>query len=177
MARSVLPSLQVILPRRRRPPSPPRAILRSRPLWRRAVRPTGTGGSWGAGLTAGAAALLLLFSGAPSLAQTAPAPPAATGSPSSSSAGAKTPCVMVDIAGHRTGDLDCTNQTLAKVAGRAQAATTPQVGVPTIGSSPTALGEANVAATRERLGSSFGTSVIPQRPVQTYAPPLGRPPR
>jgi hypothetical protein len=84
----------------------------------------------------------------------------------------KAPCVVAEGAGR----LDCVNQALADTAARAQAAATPHTDAPTIGSSPTTLGEANVAATRERLGSSFGKSVVPQRPAQTFAPPLGRPP-
>jgi hypothetical protein len=88
---------------------------------------------------------------------------------------AKPVCVMVDIAGHTAGGLDCINQTLDDTTDRAQAAAAPHTDAPTIGSSPTRLGEANVAATRQRLGSSFGTSVIPQRPPQPVPPPpLGR---
>lgn len=93
------------------------------------------------------------------------------------------PCVVTEVAGASAGRLDCLNQGLAGAAARAQvaaqasAAKTPAADIPTIGSPPTALGQANVAATRERLGSSFGLSVIPQRPAQAFAPPLGRAPR
>ncbi len=117
-------------------------------------------------------AVLMLVAGAGvSLAQTSSVDPRVA------SRASKAPCVMVDVAGQKAGDLDCANQALSSAVHRAQAASQPNLDVPTIGSSPSALGEANVAATRERLGSAFGVSVNPQRPDATYAPPLGRPAR
>src|SRR5262249_19507383 len=78
------------------------------------------------------------------------------------------PCVSVDIAGRRAGAADCAARKLqdaAKAAQeKAQGQKTPDI--PTATSPDTKIGVANDAATRQRLGDSFGKSVVPQRPTR-----------
>lgn len=83
------------------------------------------------------------------------------------------PCVIVEIAGERAGHLDCATQRLQEAARSAQtqARAGYDVPVPQTGSPDTQLGIANQTATRLRMGSGFGNSVHPERPVTR--PPRG----
>jgi hypothetical protein len=82
------------------------------------------------------------------------------------------PCVVVDIAGHRAGHLDCATQRLTEAARDAQrqAETARDVQVSGAGSPDVEVGVASRSGTRLRLGPAFGTSV--RRPV---APPSVNP--
>lgn len=106
------------------------------------------------------------------------APPASTSVPASGRIGGETPsslCVVVDIAGHKVGHLDCASQKLEAAARTAQAQARAPIDTPVIdATSPDVrTGVANQTATRQRMGSSFGTSVQPQRPNR--APSVPRP--
>lgn len=88
------------------------------------------------------------------------------------------PCVVVDIAGTRTGVLDCANRDLDAAARLARTrARIGRVEAPQdVRSNPAALGLSNVAATRNRMGSEFGRGVRPQ-PQPMTTPSGGIPPR
>jgi hypothetical protein len=83
-------------------------------------------------------------------------------------AAAPPPCVVVDIAGHRAGHLDCATQRLTEAAREAQrqAGAARDVQVSGAGSPDVQVGVASQSGTRLRLGPAFGSSV--RRPA---APP------
>ena len=85
------------------------------------------------------------------------------------------PCVIVDIAGHRAGHLDCASQRLEEAARSAQAQARSAIDTPVLSatSSDVRTGVANQTATRQRMGNTFGSSVHPQRPNRP--PPIPRP--
>ncbi len=77
------------------------------------------------------------------------------------------PCAAADTAGRKAGDTDCAARKLQDAAKAAQdrAKDQPIPNVPTATSPDTQIGVANEAATKQRLGDSFGKSVLPQRPT------------
>jgi hypothetical protein len=77
------------------------------------------------------------------------------------------PCVIVEIAGERSGHLDCATQRLQEAARRAQdrARSAFDLPVPQAGSPDVQLGVANQTATRLRMGNALGRSVHPERPA------------
>lgn len=82
------------------------------------------------------------------------------------------PCIVVDIAGHTAGHLDCATLRLQEAANLAQSEARAGIDapVPRAGSPDTEVGVAHEAATRLRMGSALGHSVTPERPVR---PPQG----
>ena len=87
-----------------------------------------------------------------------------------------TPCVEVDIAGHKAGHLDCATRRLEDAARVAQEQTRAGIDapVPKAGSPDVQVGVANQTATRLRMGNALGRSVHPERPV-TRPPRAPRP--
>lgn len=85
------------------------------------------------------------------------------------------PCVIVDIAGHRAGHLDCATDRLQAAADTAQAQTRAGIDTPVIGAGSPDIqtGVANQSATRLRMGNALGNSVHPQRPNRPVYPPRG----
>ena len=75
-------------------------------------------------------------------------------------------CVDVRIGNESTGYLDCINAELRDVVAQQQGRqqVTQMAVQGSMPSAPSQVGVYNEAATRERLGTSFGNSVIPQRP-------------
>lgn len=85
-------------------------------------------------------------------------------------------CVIVEIAGHRSGHLDCASQRLQDAARIAQDQARRMIEVPQTGSPDVMVGVSSLSGTRLRMGNALGHSVHPQRPAPTYAPPgLGGP--
>jgi len=83
-------------------------------------------------------------------------------------------CVTATIGGDPNLYLNCLNQDLAHEAARQadrQAQLQAVVGN-SLPSSPTGQGLFNETATHERLGTSFGHSVYPQRPPVQFTNPL-----
>ena len=77
------------------------------------------------------------------------------------------PCVAVDVAGRKAGTQECAAQKLQDAATSAQNHTDQgrdTANLPTATSHDTKIGVANQTATKQRLGSNFGKSVLPQRP-------------
>ena len=78
-------------------------------------------------------------------------------------------CVDVQVGSAQS--YDCLNQRLqgaARTAPRFSSDTNAPYGA---GSPGNVTGQFNEGATRNRLGSNFGKSVTPERPVRSYAPP------
>ncbi|EIT69436.1 hypothetical protein WQQ_30180 [Hydrocarboniphaga effusa AP103] len=86
-----------------------------------------------------------------------------------------------DVCVNLPGDVSiaCLNAELATLAERSadQRQWAPPLAGASAPESPTAAGLYNQTATRIRMGSSFGVSVIPHRPSQYYRPPLLQPSR
>ncbi len=82
-----------------------------------------------------------------------------------------TVCVKVDIAGERAGDVECAAAQLQEAVRLAQSQARGPLDVTVVGarSPDIRTGVASQTAARQRLGSSFGVSVHPQRPSR---PPL-----
>ena len=77
-------------------------------------------------------------------------------------------CVDVEVNGERARDDDCLSRLLTPSSGAARPAA--RIHSEEIAGRPSnALGLAKTEATRQRLGSNFGKSTLPQRPPQ--APP------
>ena len=111
--------------------------------------------------------LLLALAPATALAQeAAPAPPANL-------------CVQVDVGGDRAGHLDCAAEALQHAArlAQSQARAAFEAPTPDARSSDLTVGVVSQTAVRQRLGSNFGQSVNPQRPVRPGPTPRpgGRP--
>ncbi len=83
-------------------------------------------------------------------------------------------CVDVKIGNDRSRYYDCLNGQMRQQAAHQanQQAVTQDAVSNSQPHSPTQMGLYNQAATRERLGSSFGHSVVPQRPQQKFVNPL-----
>ena len=103
-------------------------------------------------------ACLMLTSAA--AAQAAPPPP---------SAATHQTCVDVQVGSAQS--YDCLNQQLQGAAQQAPRFSS-DTSAPYGAASPSNVtGQFNEGATRNRLGSNFGKSVTPERPVQNFAPP------
>lgn len=88
------------------------------------------------------------------------------------------PCVMVDIAGHRAGHLDCATQALEEAAriARRDAEAARDISVAQAGSPDVQVGVASRSATRLRLRENFGVSVRPPVHAPVHTNPMGRRP-
>ncbi|MCI3179521.1 hypothetical protein C5708_04565 [Caulobacter sp. CCUG 60055] len=124
------------------------------------------------------AARLCVAAAGVALAAASPAPATIGGPPDASV------CVTVEVAGARSGTLDCAAARLRAAAQAAQdkaaqdrAADGGGLDAPSARSSAAVVGAALPAATRQRLGSAYGHGVRPQRPAPpVYTPPLGKTP-
>ncbi len=77
----------------------------------------------------------------------------------------------VDVKVGTAQSYDCLNQQLQAVA-RQTPKVSSDTAAPYNATSPSNVtGQFNESATRNRLGSNFGHSVTPQRPVTNFAPP------
>lgn len=76
------------------------------------------------------------------------------------------PCVAVDIAGHRAGQVECASDRLQRAAqiAQAQAQGPLQTPVAKAGSPDVTVGVSSLSGTRLRMGDALGKSVHPQRP-------------
>jgi len=81
-------------------------------------------------------------------------------------------CVDVQVGSAQS--YDCINQKLQATAREAHEATGAEAPYNAVSPS-NVTGQFNESATRERLGTNFGKSVIPQRPVTTYTGAFGPP--
>jgi hypothetical protein len=79
------------------------------------------------------------------------------------------PCVEVRIGQDRAGRLDCLNRTLRAEVDKAAPTIT---GDAVSGRSPDQIGQPTTAALKQRYGTAYGHSLVPQRPPRTFAPPL-----
>lgn len=93
-------------------------------------------------------------------------------------AAAGTPCVQVDIGGHRAGHLECATQALEEAAriARRDAEAARDISVAQAGSPDVQVGVASRSATRLRLRENFGVSVRPPAHTPVYTNPMGRRP-
>jgi hypothetical protein len=83
-------------------------------------------------------------------------------------------CVDVQVGSAQS--YACLNQRLAAEAKEAQKSGAAEA--PYDATSPSNVtGQFNEEATRNRLGTNFGKSAVPQRPPAIYAPSLGAPKR
>jgi hypothetical protein len=86
-------------------------------------------------------------------------------------------CVDVEVNGERVRDYDCLGKRLTPSGGAARPPA--QYHSEEIAGRPSnALGLANTEATRQRMGSNFGKSTLPQRPPRatpTLPPAIRRP--
>lgn len=85
------------------------------------------------------------------------------------------PCVQVDIAGHRSGHLNCATGRLQAAANSAQTQARAGIDAPVIGAGSPDIqtGIAHEGATRLRMGNALGRSIYPERPNRPIAPPRG----
>ncbi|MND90031.1 hypothetical protein D3C80_821070 [compost metagenome] len=106
--------------------------------------------------------ILLALSPAAALAQQAPSSPPPPGV-----------CVQVDVGGDRAGHLDCAAEALQRAArlAQSQARAAFETPTPDARSSDLSVGVVSQTAVRQRLGSNFGLSVHPQRPVRPAPTP------
>lgn len=87
---------------------------------------------------------------------------------------APAPCVEVRIGGDRAFDWQCLNARLSQQV-ETEKTRQAQGAAALAASQPSGSTELNLfdeAATAQRLGSSFGHSVIPERPVEIFRNPL-----
>ena len=76
-------------------------------------------------------------------------------------------CVNVEVNGYKALSYDCLSQQLANPQGAAAARRNQEaMNVPIEQRAPNKLGLYNQSATRIRMGNTFGTSALPQRPPQ-----------
>ncbi|MNS90396.1 hypothetical protein D3C72_1244460 [compost metagenome] len=82
-------------------------------------------------------------------------------------------CVQVDVGGDRAGHLDCAAEALQRAAriAQSQARAAFEAPTPDARSSDLTVGVVSQTAVRQRLGSNFGQSVHPQRPVRPAPTP------
>lgn len=92
---------------------------------------------------------------------------------SAAAATANVVCVRVEIAGSQAGQLECAVATLKEAGRLAQSRARAGFDAPVPGATSPGVttGVASQTATRQRLGSSFGRSVHPQRPNRPTPPP------
>lgn len=79
-------------------------------------------------------------------------------------------CIELEVNGERIRDYACMSRMLAPAAAATPASTAPMAAEQRVRQPPSALGLANRAATQQRMGTSFGVSTQPQRPVPPPAP-------
>ena len=85
------------------------------------------------------------------------------------------PCVIVDIVGHRAGDIDCAAarlQAAARIA-RSQSDTMRDTPVAGAGSPDVQVGVSSLSGSRLRMGRNLGVSVRPDRPIAIPVNPMG----
>jgi hypothetical protein len=94
------------------------------------------------------------------------------GAPSNSGA----PCVVVEVGGARSGDLECAARQAAQAAriARAQADAIRNLSTVRAGSPDVRVGVTSLSGTRLRMGSNLGVSARPTRPAPAPVNPLGR---
>lgn len=82
-------------------------------------------------------------------------------------------CVQVDVGGDSVGHLDCAAETLQRAArlAQSQARAAFEAPTPDARASNLTVGVASQTVVRQRLGSNFGLSVHPQRPVRPAPTP------
>lgn len=86
------------------------------------------------------------------------------------------PCVVVEVGGARSGDLECAARQAAQAAriARAQADAIRNLSVVRAGSLDVRVGVTSLSGSRLRMGSNLGVSVRPARPTATPVNPMGR---
>lgn len=86
-----------------------------------------------------------------------------------------TPCVVVEVGGTRSGDLECAARLAAQAAriARAQADAIRNLSVVRAGSPDVRVGVSSLTGTRLRMGGNLGVSVRPARPVAVPVNPMG----
>ena len=105
-----------------------------------------------------------------------PPPDASSGAPASAppsdtDSSANNPCVEVEIGGDRSAYYDCLNKQMEH--GVEQQKTIPEPQAPINAQSPSnQVGTANDAAAREKMGTSFGKSAVPERPHPIFVNPI-----
>lgn len=87
-------------------------------------------------------------------------------------------CVVVEVGGTRSGDLECAAQRVEQAAriARAQADAIRNLSVVRAGSSDVRVGISSLSGTRLRMGGNLGVSVRPARPAAVPVNPMGRQP-
>lgn len=113
---------------------------------------------------------LIAVTGTPAMAgqQGAPPPPA---SPAAL-------CVVVEVGGTRSGDLECAAQRVAQTAriAGAQADAIRNLSAVRAGSPDVRVGVSSLSGSRLRMGGNLGVSVRPARPAAIPVNPMGRQP-
>ena len=86
------------------------------------------------------------------------------------------PCVVVEVGGARSGDLECAARQAAQAAriARAQADAIRNLSAVRAGSPDVRVGVTSLSGSRLRMGSNLGVSVRPARPTATPVNPMGR---
>jgi len=86
-------------------------------------------------------------------------------------------CVEVQIGQDRVNLLNCLNQSFGRDVAREHATPKPEAPMDALSSS-SQIGIANESVARQRMGSAFGVSTVPQRPACVFVPSLPvKPPR
>jgi hypothetical protein len=85
------------------------------------------------------------------------------------------PCVIVEVGGTRSGDLECAAHRATQAArlNRAQAEAIRNLSVVRAGAPDVRVGVSSLPGTRLRMGGNLGVSVRPARPVVTPVNPMG----
>lgn len=88
------------------------------------------------------------------------------------------PCVIVEVGGTRSGDLECAARQAARAAkiARAQADAIRTLSAVRAGSPDIRVGVTSLSGTRLRMGSNLGISARPARPAAAPVTPMGRQP-
>ena len=92
------------------------------------------------------------------------------------SAAPSAPCVVVEVGGTRSGDLECAARQAAQAArvARAQADAIRNLSAVRAGSPDVRVGVTSLSGSRLRMGSNLGVSVRPAHPTATPVNPMGR---
>ena len=87
-------------------------------------------------------------------------------------------CVVVEVGGTRSGDLECAAQRVAQAAriARAQADAIRNLSAVRAGSPDVRVGVSSLSGSRLRMGGNLGVSIRPARPVAVPVNPMGRQP-